>query len=89
MSFDLSSMTPEQLATTPSSTSPNGVYNLTNPHNEGKPAIIITGAVLMAIMFLFAGIRYHMKFFVQRKVTVDDCTPTLLQPHMWRANSKQ
>jgi hypothetical protein len=65
-------MTPEQLAMTPSSLSPNGVYNLANPHNEGKSAIIATGAVLMSIMLVFAGIRYHVKFFVQRKVTPDD-----------------
>jgi hypothetical protein len=73
MSLDLSKMTPEQLAMTPASISPNGVYNLENPHNEGKPAIIIAGAILIAIMLIFAGTRYYVKVYVQRKVTADDC----------------
>jgi hypothetical protein len=89
MSLDISKMTPEELAMTPSSLSPNGVYNLANPHNEGRPAIIITGAFLMSIMFVLAGIRYHMKFFVQRKVTADDSKPSPLQPDLQPTNSKQ
>jgi hypothetical protein len=75
MPLDLSKMTPEQLAMTPSSISPNGIYNLENPYNEGKPAIITAGAFLIAIMLFFAGIRCYVKVFVQRKVTVDDCKP--------------
>lgn len=75
MSLDLSQLTPEQLAMTPSSIYPNGVYNLEAPYNEGRPAVIITGAFLIAIMLIFAGIRYYVKVFVQRKVTVDDCKP--------------
>ncbi|KAH7136042.1 hypothetical protein B0J11DRAFT_177504 [Dendryphion nanum] len=75
--MSLEGLTPEQLATMPAGISPNGVYNIENPHTEAKLVIIITGTLLMAIMFAFAGVRYYMKFCVQRKFTADDVTTFL------------
>jgi hypothetical protein len=76
--MSLEGMTPEQLANTPAAFPPTGVIpNLTNPHTEAKAVIIITGGLLMAIMFAFAGVRYYMKFSVQRKFTADDATTFL------------
>lgn len=73
--MSVAGMTPEQLATTPAAFPPHGVtYNLTNPYTEAKAVITITGGLLMALMFGFAGVRYYVKFFVQRKFTPDDAT---------------
>jgi hypothetical protein len=73
--MSLAGLTPEQLATTPASFPPSGIIsNLMDPHTEAKAIIITFGGVFMAIMFAFAGVRYYMKFFVERRVTADDVT---------------
>jgi hypothetical protein len=76
----LISATPEKLAALPAATAPEGVKsNLKNPHSDG-PKLIITGAFLMTLMYIFAGIRFYMKIFVRKKITADDCEAIAISP---------
>jgi hypothetical protein len=69
----LAIMTPEELATVPAVNPPDGVhFNLENPHSDG-PKLIIAGALLMALMYAFAGVRYYMKAIVRKQFSADDC----------------
>lgn len=66
-------MTPEELENTPAAKPPDGVqFDLKNPHSDG-PILIIVAACLLALVFLFAGLRFYMKGWVRRKFTPDDC----------------
>ncbi len=67
------SLTPEQMAQTPASKPPPGVVpNFVDPPS-GAPVLIAVGTVLLAIMLVFACIRFYVKAFVRRNVTADDC----------------
>jgi hypothetical protein len=74
----LANVTPEQLAALPAASPPQGVLpNLKNPHSDG-PKLIIAGAFLMTLMYVFAGVRFYMKLFVRKKITADDCKAIVL-----------
>jgi hypothetical protein len=65
--------TPEMLATMPAVSLPDGVtYNLVNSHSEG-PKLIIAGAFLISLVYVFAGVRFYMKIFVRKHIAADDC----------------
>ena len=67
------SLTPEQMAQTPASKPPPGVVpNFVAPPS-GAPVLIAVGTVLLAIMVVFACIRFYVKALVRRNVTADDC----------------
>lgn len=67
-------LTPEQMAATPAGMPPPGVIpNLVNPDTRG-PVLIIVGTIFMALMLVFATLRYYTKFFTVRKTSWDDCT---------------
>jgi hypothetical protein len=69
----LAMMTPEELAAVPAVAPPDGVqFNLTNPHWDG-PKLITAGGFLMALMYVFAGVRLYMKAFVRKQFSADDC----------------
>lgn len=73
MADPLAAMTPEQLAQTPAAMPPPGVQpNFVNPHSSA-PVLIWVSSVLMAIMFMFAGLRFYVKNNLRRKFTPDDC----------------
>ncbi|CAJ2500629.1 Uu.00g034820.m01.CDS01 [Anthostomella pinea] len=74
MADALATMTPEQLSMIPAGTPPPGVIpNFIDPPTSA-PVLIAVGTVLMAIMLLFAGIRFYVKVIIRRKVTPDDWT---------------
>lgn len=69
----LANLTQEQLALRPATSPPEGVIpSLENPHSDGSK-LIIAGAFLMALMYIFAGVRFYMKVFIRKKITADDC----------------
>ncbi|GJN70186.1 hypothetical protein PLICBS_004239 [Purpureocillium lilacinum] len=78
------SLTPEQMAQTPASKPPPGVVpNFVDPPS-GAPVLIAVGTVLLAIMLVFACIRFYVKAFVRRNVTADDSvTAAKFGTHMW------
>lgn len=73
MADTLATMTPEQLALTPAAMPPPGVQpNFTDPSSAG-PVLISISSVLMAIMFMLAGLRFYVKIALRSTVTPDDC----------------
>ncbi|KAF2274905.1 uncharacterized protein EI97DRAFT_93477 [Westerdykella ornata] len=74
MSAAFANMTREQLAQIPAAVPPPGVVpNFVDPPSDGY-VLIAVGAALMAVMFLFAGIRFFVKLRIQHKVSADDWT---------------
>lgn len=51
---------------------PGVIPNFVNPHTRG-PLLIALTAVAVGIMYVFVITRLYCKFYVQRKLSWDDC----------------
>ncbi|TGJ78224.1 hypothetical protein E0Z10_g10540 [Xylaria hypoxylon] len=74
----------DSLATTPAGIPPPGVQpNFADPPSSA-PVLIAVGTALLAIMLVFASIRFYVKVVIHRKVTADDsATRAKFGTHMW------
>ena len=54
---------------------PGVVPNFIDPYTRG-PMLLALSAVAIGIMYLFVIFRFYVKFYVQRKLTWDDCEST-------------
>lgn len=81
MADALAAMTPEQLAQTPAAMPPPGVTpDFTDPYTAA-PVLISVSTVLMAIMFMLAGLRFYVKIALRHTLTPDDCKHSIFVPH--------